>query len=382
VELLEAKGIAVPQSHTSIYVNQLGYNASDEKKAVFDGSAIESSFNVVDADSDQVVYVGSISGDDTKIGDFSSVTSPGKYYIETANVGRSYYFTISDDSDKELFASMLDNFYEGQIDDDNIVDACLGMDALLYAMQCNGDVFEGENHIVEQLLYMSEDLIARQGEDGSIGGDYLSTAAFCGIIGMCCNEFGKYEETIEQIFKESIESSWSWLELQECDTDAKKAARFYTTAQLYNLYKTSEYKNMAEEYLNDKESGYSLDAFTFYGVISYMNSKADVDMSLCTYIMSDMISEADVISDNALADKVYKVGTDDIDDVITNAGLISFFDYIVPSREYKDLLANTIDYIGGYNPGGINYMTENTNEKYFEYKGIMLFAISNILTED
>jgi hypothetical protein len=225
VELLEAKGIAVPQSHTSIYVNQLGYNASDEKKAVFDGSAIESSFNVVDADSDQVVYVGSISGDDTKIGDFSSVTSPGKYYIETANVGRSYYFTISDNSDMELFTSMLDNFYDGGIDDDNIVDACLGMDALLYAMQCNGDVFEGENHIVEQLLYMSEDLIARQGEDGSIGGDYLSTAAFCGIIGMCCNEFGKYEETIEQIFKESIESSWSWLELQECDTDAKKGGK-------------------------------------------------------------------------------------------------------------------------------------------------------------
>jgi restriction endonuclease S subunit len=97
--------------------------------------------------------------------------------------------------------------------------------------------------------------------------------------------------------------------------------------------------------------------------------------------MMKMLSKADSIANDALDDKVYKVGADDIDDVMTNTVQICFFDYLVPSREYTDLLSNTIEYIGGYNPSGINYM-ENTNDKNFEYKGIMLFAISNILTED
>jgi hypothetical protein len=389
VELLEARGIDVPESHTSIYVNRIGYNTYDQKKAVFDGEAIGNSYNVVNADTGITVYVGKISSGDPKTGDFSSVTTPGRYYIETDYVGRSYYFTISDNADKDLFANMLDNYYDGEIeigvdgnDNSMVIDACLGMDALIYAMQCNGDVFGADNHIVEQLLHMANDLISLQGDEGSIGGDYISTAAFCGIISMCCNEFGKYEATIEQTYKDVVNQAWSWLEMQDCDTDAKKAARFYATAQLYNLYKTTEYKEISEEYLNDKGSGYSMDAFTFYGVISYMNSKADVDMTMCTYIMSDMISNVDVICNNASADKVYNVGADDLDEIMINTVQICFFEFIIPSREYKDLLANTIDYIGGYNPNGINYMTENTNDKYFEYKGIMLFAISNILTED
>jgi hypothetical protein len=46
------------------------------------------------------------------------------------------------------------------------------------------------------------------------------------------------------------------------------------------------------------------------------------------------------------------------------------------------MLDNTLDYIGGYNPEGINYIEDNTSDKNFEYKGIVLFALSNLVTED
>jgi hypothetical protein len=67
---------------------------------------------------------------------------------------------------------------------------------------------------------------------------------------------------------------------------------------------------------------------------------------------------------------------------MTNTAQICLFNYLVPSREYTDLLSNTIEYIGGYNQSGTNYMENGAKEKYFEYKGIMLFALSNIVTED
>jgi hypothetical protein len=385
-ETLAAKGIAIPQSKTSIYVNRLGYNLDDEKKAIFDSDNLGDSFNVINADNGHLEYVGKITGDDIKTGDFSQVNKAGKYYIETDIIGRSYYFTISDNADTELFINMLNNFYtDGDVIEEtpeSIKDACFGMDAVIYAMQCNGEAFKADNHVVEELLRMSDELISMQGENGSMLDDYEATAAFCGIISMCSNEFGKYEADMDKNYKDSAINAWKWLSNINCETDAQKVARFYAASQLFGLLNENEYKSIAEQYLNEvKSNDYSFDNFSFYGIIAYMSSKGDVDKELCTSIMMKMLSKADSIANDALDDKVYKVGADDIDDVMTNTVQICFFDYLVPSREYTDLLSNTIEYIGGYNPSGINYM-ENTNDKNFEYKGIMLFAISNILTED
>jgi hypothetical protein len=376
--------VALPESHTSIYINRLGYSMEDDKKAIFASDYNIETFKVVNADTNAVVYTDKISEDKVKIGDFSKVTEPGNYYIETDYIGRSYNFTISSDIYKDTFTKLLNSFYikdEAVLEQpSDVIDACFGMDTVIYAMQCNGDVFEDESNIVEQLLFMSDDLISMQGSDGSIFEDYESTAAFCGIIAMCGNEFGKYEATIDKTYKESALNAWEWMEKNNCDTDSKNSARFYATAQLYNLLKTTDYKTMAEGYLRDKGDGYSQNLFDFFGAISYMNSKSEVDMSLCTDVMMDMITDADTICDNVSADKVYKVGASDIDEVMTDTLQICFFNYLVPSSEYIGVLSSAIDYIGGYNPDGINYMDVSMDGKYYEYKGIIVYAISNILS--
>jgi hypothetical protein len=376
--------VALPQSHTSIYINRLGYSMEDNKKAIFVSDKDIETFKVVNADTKAVVYTDKISDDNVKIGDFSSVSEPGNYYIETESIGRSYNFTISDNIYTDIFDNLLNSFYieeegiTGECSD--IIDACFGMNTVIYAMQCNGDVFENKSNIVEQLLRMSDYLISCQEKDGSILEDYEVTAAFCGIIGMCGNEFGKYESTIDETYKESALKAWEWIEDNNCDTDSRKAARFYAAAQLYNLLKTTGYKTIAENYLSDKGSEYSLNPYDFFGAIAYMNSKTEVDMDLCTYIMMDMISAADFICDNVSSDKVYRVGATDIDEVMTDTVQICFFNYLVPSSEYIGVLSSAIDYIGGYNPSGTNYLEISTDGKNYEYKGIMIFAISSILT--
>jgi hypothetical protein len=249
-------------------------------------------------------------------------------------------------------------------------------------MQCNGDIFEVESNIVEQLLYMSDYLVSMQEDGGSILDDYEATAAFCGIISMCGSEFGKYESSIDKTYKESAVKAWEWLEKNDCDTEVKSAARLYAAAQLYNLLKTEQYRIISEKYLNDKGDGYNQTEYDFLGAIAYMNSKSEVDMTLCTYIMMDMMQEADRVCDNVSADKVYSVGTLDIDEVMTDTAWISFFNYLVPSSEYISVLSSALEYIGGYNPEGINYIEECSDDKIYEYRGIVLFAISNILTAD
>lgn len=97
----------------SIMTNQLGYKTDSEKIAVFRDVTSETQFSVVNADTNAVVYTGNLYGetanssaDETDyLGDFSSVTAPGEYYITCGNLDDSYTFEISDD----VYGSLLDD---------------------------------------------------------------------------------------------------------------------------------------------------------------------------------------------------------------------------------------------------------------------------------
>lgn len=87
-----------------ININQLGYKTDSKKVAVIRGEA-GATASVVNADSGEAVYTGNVSAAiDNKSAketnyqfDFSSVTTPGKYYIECDGIeDTSYTFEISD----------------------------------------------------------------------------------------------------------------------------------------------------------------------------------------------------------------------------------------------------------------------------------------------
>ncbi len=87
-----------------IAVNQIGYQPNDPKTVFVDG-AKDAKFDIVNAETDEVVFTGDLSapfaciGSGTEIasGDFSGFKTPGTYLIRTASSGDSYKFTIADD---------------------------------------------------------------------------------------------------------------------------------------------------------------------------------------------------------------------------------------------------------------------------------------------
>ena len=87
-----------------IVTNQLGYRTNAIKTAVFENADSESKFSVVNADTEEVVYTGSLSnavdctfsGESNRTGDFTAVTEPGSYYITCGELDKSYTFEISD----------------------------------------------------------------------------------------------------------------------------------------------------------------------------------------------------------------------------------------------------------------------------------------------
>lgn len=96
-----------------IITNQVGYRSDSKKTAVFRNANGESEFSVVNADTNKVVYTGNLSdeinnvyaGEINKLGDFSSVTETGKYYIKCGDLDNSYTFEISDN----VYSNLLDD---------------------------------------------------------------------------------------------------------------------------------------------------------------------------------------------------------------------------------------------------------------------------------
>lgn len=95
-----------------ILTNQVGYTTNGKKTAVFRG-ATASQFEVINAATGASVYTGDLSadinnssaGETDRTGDFSAVTTAGKYYIQCAGLDKSYTFEISDNP----YTSLLDD---------------------------------------------------------------------------------------------------------------------------------------------------------------------------------------------------------------------------------------------------------------------------------
>jgi endoglucanase len=405
--LLVSQGITLPVSTTKVFVNQAGYISNREKKVMFFGEQLGNTFRVVSQADKTVVYTGrieegrldEISGCYLSEGDFSEVTDTGTYYIETDIVGQSYPFRITPDGYENMFVGMLKNVSDVQLVEDaqGICDISFGMHAIMYAMQCNGSLFEeaykqfGEEEkdrqLVSQLLYFAGWLKGHQGTDGSLYGDYEATAAFCGIMAMSRDMFGRYEASVSKEYKEAADKAWAWLSKQECDTDVRKNARFYAAVQLFRVQFNEEYKTIVETFLKEKNEDYSAQRFVFYGVIAYISAGENTDRDLCTHIMKDLVDRNEDTGNAAKNDTFFGTGKRSVYDNLYNMLLLCFINDITPSKEYTEIIENTIQYMGGLNENGVCYIDESgawkelseTSDRNLEWNGILLFGMSDML---
>ena len=405
--LLVSRGIELPVSAAKIFVNQAGYISDRDKKVMFLGEQTGNTFRVINQADKTVVYTGRIekgrldelSGSYLCEGDFSKVTQSGTYYIETDIVGQSYPFRIAQDGYENMFAGMLRNVREVPLTESaqGVCDISFGMHAIMYAMQCNGALFEEayqyfaedekDKQLVTQLLYFASWLMAHQSADGSLYGDYEATAAFCGIMVMTRDMFGRYEASVSKEYQEASKKAWEWLEKQNCDTDVRKSARFYAASQLFKAEYNDEYKKLAEDFLREKKADYSTERFVFYGVTAYVSADKNTDRDLCTHIMKDLVDQNELAGNEAQNDDFFGTGKRTVYNNLYNMLLISFINYITPSKEYTEIIENTIQYMGGLNENGVCYIDEGgvwkelseTADRNLEWNGILLFGMSDML---
>lgn len=102
-----------------VNIDQIGYLPNEQKLAIFRGDKKDDSFEVVNAETKETVYTGTIqdevvnrTADETNYyGDFSEVTTPGTYYIKTENYGESYVFSIGEDIYDNCYSDVVKMLY-------------------------------------------------------------------------------------------------------------------------------------------------------------------------------------------------------------------------------------------------------------------------------
>ena len=405
--LLVSSGIELPVSVTKIFVNQVGYISDRDKKVMFLGEQHGDKFRVVRQSDKKIVYMGSIekgkvdklSGVYLSAGDFTPVNEPGVYYIETDIVGQSYPFSISQDGYENLFVGMIKNAKEVQLTEsaEGIIDTSFGIHVLMYALQCNGTLFEEaynylnedekDKQLVTQLLYLASWMMQQQGADGSLYGDYRATAAFCGALVMSRDVFGKYESSVSNEQKAAYDKAWKWLQKQKCETDDEKMARFYAAAQFFKVEDDADCKKMAEEFLRERKADYYGDRFVFYGVLSYVSAGESTNRELCNQIMMDLVDKNETACKAAKSDALFGTGRRTFYENFRYLLLLCFVNYVTPSKEYTEIVENTIQYMGGLNENGICYIDASgawrelseTAGRNLEWNGILLFGMSDML---
>lgn len=404
---LKNYGIELPVSRTKVSVNQSGYAAAREKRVAFLGDTYGDTFRVIRASDKKVVYAGRIhpartddmSGQAVSVCDFSRVTEPGSYYIETDIIGQSYPFEIAEDAYEKQFLGLLTNMSNVRLEESaqGVCDVSFGMHILMYSLQKNGDLYEeayahlgeeaAESDMVARLLYMAQWLLAKQDADGSLYGDYSATAAFCGVMAMGRDTFGKYEETVAREFQDAAERAWQWLRGSACEGDAERAARFYAAVQLSKSVGNGECRRIADEFLEGYDGSYTDDRFIFYGVWAYLNTARNIDRDMCTHIMLCLVDETEQICDEAQNDIFFGTGERSLEENLRRILLLSFINYITPNKEYTLIVENGIQYIGGLNENGECYIGKNgvwqdtdaALERGFEWNGIILFCFGDML---
>ena len=142
-----------------VNVDQIGYLPTAKKTAIFRGDSKEDSFEVINTETNETVYTGTIgdeyyntsAGETDYYGDFSEVTTPGTYKIKTDKYGESYEFKIGEGIYDDCFSDVVKMLYKqrcGSKLDESIAgefahDMCHTSEATIYGTDKKIDVSGG-----------------------------------------------------------------------------------------------------------------------------------------------------------------------------------------------------------------------------------------------
>lgn len=386
----------LPKSTVKVMVDQNGYEYDAEKSAAFVGDNIGSTFRLINKNTRQVVYEGELEliNDEKNIylGDFSEIEECGEYFIEADRIGRSYSFSILEDTYQKVFENVINIEIDPEIEKkpENIIDIAIGMHILQLALKCHGKSFENiqNGDFVTRVMSIAELLKSCQDKKtGSICDNYEATAAFCAVMSLCAVNFGKYDANVSRTYSMAAEEAWKWLDIQgKINNTVSPEAGFYAASSMYYNKGLEIYKRVAEEYLINNAQTLTGDIFAFLGVINYLDNPNKTDRDICNKIMGNLVKESEEICVQNKQNSL-EIYSNSFYESMLKILLICFVDYVTPSEEYASVQENMMHYLMGRNEQGKRFISDDfrwdeseiTKNWDFIRDSILIYMLSDLV---
>lgn len=363
-----------PITAPNVLVDRCGYEMDDSKKVIFLGENLEDSFSVIDKESGEVVYTGTIRAgvldESTKKyvsqGDFSEFCQEGTYYIETPYIGQSYSFAIADHYYEMLYEQL-----EKEVHIDSIVNSCdtlqesiETLSALLFSQEFFPDDVQSESE--EEAKFLSKvgkqiDLLVSK-QDKTTGGMILSKqeeersyeiadeyAALVAHYVYLYKNTKNYDVGVVNQLQKAAESAYNYGNNQ---LNMYEASHYFAATQLFRSFSNKRYNDLILLYdsyhENEEKDIQNPTRYQLYGDIVYLSTSGNVNGELCEKYMKRLLGQAETIGD-LLKENPYYVYGEDLEEILDGMLVLAIADHVIVSHEYLGILKEEFHYLYGRN---------------------------------
>ena len=354
--------------YKNIFIDQCGYQPQMKKYVTFQAQEpVE--FSVLRSDGECVMkgstdkrFENASAKEIDYIGDFSKLTTPGRYYIVAKGLGESDTFEIREDVYADTFQKAMYFFY---------LQRC----GCELPESAAGAYAHGACHTQDAVIYGTQNKISVNGgwHDAGDYGRYVVPGA------MAVRFYQKYDAEYADRLAAASRRAYEALQNMNipggfknpeeivtgeygdpCDEDE----RYWAAAELYKTFGDEKYRRDFEERAAGKiYHGYGWGAMGSYGNLAYITTSNPVSEELKEKIKASMIDlgrhkleieEVDGYG-TALASEEYTWGSNMN---TANNGLHLYDAYrLTGQKEYLDAAAQQLHYLLGRNPMGLSYLT-------------------------
>ncbi|MGN1314395.1 MAG: cellulase N-terminal Ig-like domain-containing protein [Lachnospiraceae bacterium] len=399
----------------NILINQIGYRPKDDKVAILQGSDLNSRFYVCNANTDKIVFSGSLKeagvtpygekegnqeGEALYLADFSRLAGTGKYYLYHENLGYSDTFTIEDG----VYDS-LENYLLGQLEKENRNTSalCYQLAGMLFSLELYTEqIKDGEK--LQQILKDKIELLrkAQDEETGSVyevipdevtpqkpsGGEIslAATAEYAGVMAMYSCYLQYFDQTEAEQYQEAAEKAF--FSISGSLDNVSFDAGYFAVTQLYKRTFRSSYSQAIGQYLSLKEeqTSYTEYNFTPFGDYGYLSAGDGINLEWSRQLMNKVMKQAESISLASVRNHYYVSEEREFYDVkgmLQDMTIMALVNYVITNHEYSTLQKNYLDYFLGRNPDarclvesfGTRNMPEGAEEMIDETYAALLYLL-------
>ena len=367
-----------------IWVCLGGYDALEEKTARFFGNGLSARYQVVNANTDEIVYEGTLirvkyledAGEYYGEGDFSEVTRSGRYYIVCGENGQSASFLIQENRREvvlsqllssaqvqlyrveertpyqlmllllsyELYAELYETGSSQQIQILDIIST--GVERLL--------MLEAENQEAENQEADGEEEVDEEIEAVL---DSYALAACLAKYGYVCS---RYNRTLANQAYRQAETYWTQAE-QELNSEQPISSVFrnLAAAELYRLTGRSRYKTVIDALTEAKTAPDELAGIT------YLFTPRRVNTKICDRFMSHLMRRAEEAA--GMVPELWDLSRSEVTEEMLSDSLwgmmiMSVVEYAVSNEEYGSILTEHYQFLYGKNADTLCYLKQDVRE--------------------